>query len=51
MNATVDDAVAPNWTVVAASKPLPVIVTVVPPPSGPAVGLTELIVGAGGGAV
>ena len=38
--------VAPNWTPVASLKPVPVIVTWVPPPVGPAFGLTEVTVGA-----
>ena len=38
--------VAPNVTAVVPEKPLPVMVTVVPPASGPDVGETELTVGA-----
>ena len=42
--------VAPNWTVGAGEfrKFVPIIVTVVPPDSGPVVGEIEVIVGAGG---
>src|SRR5207302_848471 len=39
-------SVDPNFTDVAPVKPVPVIVTVVPPAVGPAVGLTEVTVGA-----
>ena len=39
-------AVAPNVTAVAPVKLVPVIVTVVPPAVGPAVGLTPVTVGA-----
>ena len=38
--------VAPNRTAVAPLKPVPVIVTVVPPASGPAAGDIEVTVGA-----
>jgi hypothetical protein len=39
--------VEPNSTVVEpTTKPVPVMVTIVPPAKGPAEGLTELIVGA-----
>jgi hypothetical protein len=38
-------AVVPNLTAVAPVKFVPVIVTEVPPADGPAVGLTELILG------
>jgi hypothetical protein len=39
--------VAPNLAVVLPmTKPAPVMVTTVPPPSGPSTGLTELTVGA-----
>ena len=36
----------PNLTAVAPVKPVPVMVTVVPPAVGPVVGLTEVTVGA-----
>ena len=36
----------PNFPVVPSTKPVPVMVTIVPPAKGPAEGLTELIVGA-----
>ncbi|MNS67674.1 hypothetical protein D3C72_1009320 [compost metagenome] len=39
-------AVAPKVTAVALEKPVPVIVTVVPPDAGPAVGEIEVTVGA-----
>ena len=39
-------AVAPKLTAVAPVKPVPVMVTEVPPASGPAVGLTAVTVGA-----
>ena len=39
-------AVAPNLTAVAPVKPVPVIVTLVPPAVGPAVGEIEVTVGA-----
>ena len=38
--------VVPKWTAVAAVKPVPVMVTEVPPAVGPALGATELTVGA-----
>ena len=40
--------VAPNLTAVAPVRLVPVIVTLVPPAVGPAVGLTEVTVGGGG---
>ncbi len=43
----VEAAVAPKWSAVAAVKPVPVMVTEVPPPVGPAFGTTELTVGTG----
>ena len=43
----VDAAVAPKVTAVAAVKPVPVMVTEVPPAVGPALGATELTVGTG----
>ena len=43
----VETAVAPKWIAVAAVKPVPVMVTEVPPPAGPALGATELTVGTG----
>ena len=39
-------AVPPNWTSVAPVKPLPSIVTVVPPASGPLAGLMPVTAGA-----
>jgi hypothetical protein len=39
-------AVAPNFTVAPAAKFVPVIVTAVPPATGPLLGLTLLTVGA-----
>jgi hypothetical protein len=39
--------VAPNVTADAAVKPVPVMVTLVPPPVGPAFGLTAVTVGGG----
>ena len=39
-------AVVPKSTAVAPVKPVPVIVTLVPPAAGPAVGLTPVTVGA-----
>lgn len=39
-------AVGPKATVESEVKPVPVMVTEVPPPGGPAVGLTALTVGA-----
>src|SRR2546421_732276 len=39
--------VPPNWTAVAPVKPVPVIVTLVPPADGPFDGLTAVTVGAG----
>ena len=39
-------AFVPNFTAVAPVKPVPVIVTVVPPASGPPVGLTLVMAGA-----
>jgi hypothetical protein len=46
---TVNDvaAVEPKWTAMASVKPVPVIVTGVPPASGPAPGLTPVTVGTG----
>jgi hypothetical protein len=44
-------AVAPKRTAVAPLNPVPVMVTVVPPASGPEVGLTPVTVGACGGAL
>ena len=41
----VEAVVEPNMTEVAARKLVPVMVTVVPPPAGPAVGTKEAIVG------
>ena len=41
---------APNRTAVAPVSPVPVIVTTVPPVVGPLFGLTDVTVGAGGGA-
>jgi len=38
--------VAPNFTALAPVKPLPVIVTDVPPEAGPEVGLIDVTVGA-----
>ena len=38
-------AVAPNFTAVAPVKPVPVIVTLVPPAADPLVGLTAVTVG------
>ena len=38
-------ALPPNVTVAAAVKPLPLMVTVFPPPAGPALGLSPAIVG------
>ena len=38
-------AVVPKWTVVAAVKPVPVMMTEVPPAVGPELGATELTVG------
>ena len=38
--------VVPNLTAVALARLVPVIVTVVPPPVGPAAGLTPVTVGA-----
>jgi hypothetical protein len=35
----------PKWTVLAPLKPLPVMVTALPPASGPTTGLTELTTG------
>ena len=40
-------AVPPRLTVAPARKPVPVIVTAVPPATGPAFGVIELTVGAG----
>src|SRR5271166_1057540 len=37
---------APNWTVAPATKPVPVMVTEVPPATGPAFGLTAVTIGA-----
>ena len=39
-------AVVPKWTAVAVVNPVPVMVTEVPPAVGPALGATELTVGA-----
>jgi hypothetical protein len=44
-------ALAPKDTVVAPVKPVPLIVTGVPPAAGPEEGLTPVTVGAGGGGV
>jgi hypothetical protein len=38
-------AVLPKWTLVAFVKPVPVIVTLVPPAVGPVLGLTPVTVG------
>ncbi len=38
--------VAPNMTALAALNPVPVMVTVLPPPASPATGLTVLTAGA-----
>ncbi|MGA8724369.1 MAG: hypothetical protein WB565_04965, partial [Acidimicrobiales bacterium] len=43
----VEAAVVPKVTAVAAVKPVPVMVTEVPPAVGPEVGATELTVGTG----
>ena len=40
-----DAALVPNFTAMAPVKPLPVMVTVVPPASGPLVGLTLVTIG------
>jgi hypothetical protein len=40
-------AVAPNFTAVAPVRPVPVMVTVVPPAAGPLVGLIDETVGTG----
>ncbi|MGY4359591.1 hypothetical protein ACVW0J_006084 [Bradyrhizobium sp. i1.7.7] len=42
-------AVAPNVTAVAPVKLVPVMITLVPPPPGPDVGVIEVMVGAGTG--
>ena len=42
-----DAAVPPNVTAVAPVKPVPAMVTVLPPAVGPEPGLTEVIVGGG----
>jgi hypothetical protein len=41
-----DASVEPNFTAVALVKPVPVIVTLVPPSVGPELGLTLVTVGA-----
>ncbi len=46
LNVKLAAAVPPNLTVEAAVKLVPVIVTVVPPASGPELGLTPVTVGA-----
>ena len=47
LTVTVPDEVVPNFTVDVAVKFVPVIVTEVPPPVPPDVGLMEVTVGAG----
>jgi len=44
---TIEAAAPPKWTDVALFRPVPVIVTDVPPATGPAAGETEVTVGAG----
>ena len=46
MKLAAETVTAPNFTDVALVRPVPVIVTVVPPPAGPAVGLTPVTAGA-----